>query len=195
MKKYIILIVILAFITSFILGLYMQKLKKINEPNAFEAEYIESRTDEISIDGTDMTQKTNAMEYTTTPNTRVIKRILYKECNHLIENEEIISKNLINKDETEIQNEYSDWIIQRFTPNEVTLYKEKDDFCNEHYLVKDVEGEIIIFGLDKNDDEREVIRETGIKTKYLSDTDISNLKEGIKVFSNKELNTLIEDYE
>ena len=173
----------------------MQKLKKINEPNAFEAEYIESKTDEISIDETDVIQKTNSMEYTTTPNTKIIERILYKECNHLIENEETISKNLINKNESEIQDEYSDWIIQRFTPNEVILYKEKDDFCNEHYLVKDIEGEIIVFGLDKNDKEREVIRETGIQTKYLSDTDISNLKNGIKVFSNKELNTIIEDYE
>jgi len=58
-----------------------------------------------------------------------------------------------------------------------------------------VGGEIIVYALDKYDRERETIKETGIQTKYLPEADIENLKNGMKVYGNKNLNQLLEDFE
>ena len=112
-----------------------------------------------------------------------------------MQTEKKITESLINKNESEFQIEYMGWEIQKFTPSEVVVYKEVYDFCNEHFLLKEVEGEIVIYALDKYDNEREIIRETGIQTKYLSELDIDNLKEGIKVYGKKNLNSIIEDFE
>jgi len=119
----------------------------------------------------------------------------YNDCGHLREEEKKIDEKLINKTESEFQIEYIGWEIQKFTPSEITVYKEVYDFCDEHYLLKEMEGEIIIYALDKNGNQREVIRETGIQTKYLSEVDIENLKKGINVYGEKDLNQIIEDYE
>ena len=39
MRKYIVLALILALVASFIIGLYVHKLKNVNEKIAFETEY------------------------------------------------------------------------------------------------------------------------------------------------------------
>ena len=195
MGKYIIFAIIIAFVISIVLGFYIYKLKIDNEQIAFEAEYTNTSDERIIKDAKNIIKETSSTEVKTTPNTEIIEKIYYNDCGHLIQTDETIKEKLINKNESQFQAECIGWNIQKFTSSEVVLYKEVNDFCNEHFLVKDVEGEVIIYGLDKNDKEKEVIRETGIQTKYLSDVDIENLKNGIKVYGNKELNSLIEDYE
>ena len=192
MKKYIILAVILALITSIILGVYIYKLSRVDDHIAFDVEYTQIKS-ENTIENT--TQETHSSKNKTTPNTKIIEKIYYNECGHIIQREEKINESLINKDETEIQTVYTGWEVQKFTSSEIVVYKEVNDFCDEHYLLKDVEGEIVIFKLDKDDNEKEIIRETGIQTKYLSEVDIENLKQGIKIYGDKELGSAIQDYE
>ena len=52
-----------------------------------------------------------------------------------------------------------------------------------------------MYKLDKYGNIKETIIETGIQTKYLSEIDIKNLKNGIKVYGNKELKKSLEDFE
>ena len=193
MKKSIAFTIILAIITSIMMAFYIYKIDRKNNKIAFDTKYL--RNEKIIEEAEEIIKQTNSMETKTTPNTRIVEKIYYNDCGHLEQNEYKISEKLINKNESEFQIEYIGWEIQKFTANEVVVYKEVNDFCDEHYLVKDVEGQVIIFGLDKKDNEKEVIRETGIQTKYLSQVDIENLKNGIKVIGSKELNTLIQDYE
>ena len=195
LRKYIIFILIIGLVASFILGLYLHKLNKVDEKIAFEAEYRKVETENIIKNAEEILKETSSSENKTTPNTNLIEKLYYKDCRHLIQNNKKVSNNLINKTEAEIQIEYIGWEIQKFTANEVVVYKEINDFCNEHYLLKDVEGEIMVFGLDKYDNEREVLKETGIQTQYLSEIDIENLKNGIKICGKKELNQLLEDFE
>ena len=124
-----------------------------------------------------------------------IEKKYYNNCKHLVQEEQKIKEKLINKNESELQIEYVGWEIQKFTPNEIVVYKEINDFCDEHFLLKDVEGEIIVYKLDKYGNIKETIIETGIQTKYLSEIDIKNLKNGIKVYGNKELKKSLEDFE
>ena len=193
MKKYIVLVLILALTVSFLLGIYLNKLKQINEQIAFETEF--NRNENIINEAKDLLTETSSSEFKTTPNTKIIEKKYYNNCKHLVQEEQKIKEKLINKNESELQIEYVGWEIQKFTPNEIVVYKEINDFCDEHFLLKDVEGEIIVYKLDKYGNIKETIIETGIQTKYLSEIDIKNLKNGIKVYGNKELKKSLEDFE
>ena len=195
MKKYIVFILIIALAVSFMLGIYLSKLSEIEEEIAFEAEFTRLETANIIKEANELFKETSNTETKTSPNTKIIEKKYYTDCGHLKQEEQKIRESLINKNESEFQIEYIGWEIQKFTTSEVVVYKEIYDMCNEHYIVKDSEGEIVVYGLDKYDNEREAIKETGIQTKYLSDVDIESLKKGIKVYSTKELNQLLEDFE
>lgn len=195
MKKYIVFILIIALAVSFILGIYLSKLSEIDEKIAFEAEFTRLETANIIKEADRIIEETSSIETKTSPNTKIIEKKYYADCGHLKQEEIKIREDLINKNESEFQIEYIGWEIQKFTSSEVVVYKEIYDMCHEHYIVKESEGEIVVYGLDKNDNEREAIKETGIQTKYLSEVDIENLKKGIKVYSIKELNQLLEDFE
>jgi len=195
MKKYIIVILALASIVSFVIGIYLHKISKVNEEIAFEVEYKRQENQNIIKVAENIIEETSSIENKTTPNTIIIEKKYYNDCEHLIQTKKKMKENLINKTESEFQIEYIGWEIQKFTTNEVVVYKEVNDFCNEHYLLKDSEGEIVVYLVDKYGKEKEIVKKTGIQTKYLSEVDIDNLKQGIKVYGNKELNQLLEDFE
>ena len=195
MKNRFMFTIVLTIIFGMVVAIYIYKKNKTYTRVALERTNKQIQEKNIINDSKELLKETNSAEYKTTPNTRIIEKKYYNECGHLVQNEEKIREKLINKNQLEFQIEFIGWEIQKFTPNEVVVYKEINDFCNEHYLVKDVEGEIIIYGLDKRGNENEVIRETGIETKYLSNEDIENLQTGIKIIGNKALNELIQDFE
>ena len=96
--------------------------------------------------------------------------------------------------EEEIQKQYSDYEIQNFSSNEITLYQERDGSCGEHYLVKDNEGVITIYKI-LEDGSLEEEEKTQITTEYLPETDKINMETGIKVNGKQDLNRLLEDFE
>ena len=85
--------------------------------------------------------------------------------------------------------------IKEFTSENLELYKEENDFCNEHFLIKDVDGLVTIYTLNSMDNVLEILETTEIETMYLTDTDRNNLKNGIKVYTKQNLNKVIEDFE
>lgn len=74
------------------------------------------------------------------------------------------------------------------------LYKEKNEFCNEHYMLKEKDGNIAIFKLDKNNNES-FLEDTEIAIEYLAEEDLEKIKQGITIYTKKELNKTIEDFE
>lgn len=195
MKKCIIFILAFALVVSFLLGLYLYRLKKVEEKIAFETEYSKGNSQNVIQTIEKNLKETSSIEIKTTPNTKIIEKKYYKDCEHLLQQESNITENLINKNQSEFQLEYIGWEIQKFTKDEIVVYKEVNDFCGEHYELKDVEGEIVVYELDKYGKERGIIKETGIETKYLPEADLENLKKGIEVYSNKALNQILEDFE
>ena len=145
MKKYIVIALVLALIAGFILGLYLYKLKIANEQIAFEAEYRKLETKNVIENAENLLQETSSSKNKTTPNTKIIEKRYYNDCEHLGTTEKKIDEKLINKDESEFQIEYIGWEIQKFTPTEVVVYKEINDFCNEHYLVKEENGTVAVY--------------------------------------------------
>ena len=74
------------------------------------------------------------------------------------------------------------------------LYKEVNEFCNEHYILKEKDGNIVIFKLDNNNNER-FLEDTQIAIEYLTQEDLERIKQGITIYTKKELNKTIEDFE
>lgn len=137
---------------------------------------------------------TSTSKIKTSPNTKFIFKTYYKKCEHITSKTVNISEEFINKDEEEIILSYKDWKIEKFNIDEVIFYKQEEGICDEHYIIKDNNGYIAIYFLDSNENEK--LKEvTGIVTNYLPDIDKQNLKEGIKVIGEEQLNSCLEDYE
>ena len=138
---------------------------------------------------------TNSHEEKISINTTIKEIIYYNDCNHKIERKITDINNYINMTKEKFQKAFPDWEIKEFNTNNVVLYKEENDFCNEHFLVKDEEGYVKIYTIDNDNNILELLDKTNIATKYLAKPDQDNLKKGMIIYTQENLNKLIEDYE
>lgn len=118
----------------------------------------------------------------------------YKDCEHTMTSSIDIPYDMVNMNKEEVKEKYPTWEILDFNKNEVSIYKEFEGICNEHYEVSTKDGYIIVYNLDE-DNERRVYEITDISTEYLPPGDISELKKGIRIEGITELNSLMENYE
>ena len=123
----------------------------------------------------------------------VIKRI-YDECGHTTKNYLTAPDDAINKTEKEIKEIYKDWEIESFTNNEIVMTKHENGSCFEHYVLRDEDGQIVVYRIDEENQEK-IYERTGILTKYLPQTDKIQIQNGIFVNGKDALNRLLEDYE
>ena len=194
MKKYIVL-VILAIVLSFFLGTYLYKLDKINEELAFEVEYTTNKAENAINQAEEILQRTSSSEDKINPDTKIIEKVYYNDCNHIVQTEKQAPEEMVNETKDLFQAEYIGWEIQKFTNTEVVVYKEIYDFCDEHYCIKDNNGTITVYKLDEYGKEKELIEETDIQTQYLAEEDIEKLEEGIIVYNKAEVSKKLEDFE
>lgn len=199
MKKYTILTIItIGILLGFLTGLYLYRINSIDNVEGTRiAEKIEDDCTAIAeLNNKDLSNfiETNNKEEKTSPNCIITLKIYYETCEHLIEKRKNIEEVDVNIREQELAERFPDWEIQRFTPNEIVLYKEVNEFCKEHFLLKEKDGYIGIYKLDKNNN-AEFFRTTEISTEYLAEEDLSKIKNGIKVYTEKELNRTLEDFE
>ena len=197
----VIVIIALVLVLGFLTGIQLYKINDLGKEVQDEG-IIASKVDdectvisELEAMGMLDLIMTNARDEKVSPKGTLTIKKLYTKCNHIIEKSEKVTVELTNLDKDEFKDRYKDLEIQKFTANEIVLYKEVDDFCNEHYSLKDVNGYIGIYELDKNDNETKLIRVTNIATEYLTATDLINIEKGMKVYTNKELNKVLEDFE
>lgn len=61
-------------------------------------------------------------------------------------------------------------------------------------MLKEEEGNIAVFKLDENDNQI-FLEKTEIATEYLPKEDLENIKQGILIYTKKELNKILEDFE
>lgn len=192
MKKGIIItsISILLFLLSCGIGFYFIKIQEMKvSPEMAEVE--EKAPEENTIVET---VEANTDKVKITPNTKLILKRFYSKCNHTLNSYVELPAEFINLEEEELKENYPEWTIQKFTKEEVVLLKEEDAFCNQHYILKEKEGMIAVYKV-KESGEEILIEITGISTEYLTESDLLNLQNGIKVYGIEELNKTLEDYE
>ena len=101
---------------------------------------------------------------------------------------------MVNKTQEEIEKLYPDYKVESFLNNKIVLIKEEEGQCDEHYIVRDENSNIMIYKI-LGDGTEEIYQNTGISTEYLPETDKISLRDGIKVFGRENLNSIIEDFE
>ena len=87
-----------------------------------------------------------------------------------------------------------DWEIEEFSNREVVLRKTINGTCNEHFVIREKDGMIVVYQV-KDNNEEVLKEETGITVEYLTENDKLRLEEGIRIYGEEELNSTLEDYE
>ncbi len=159
--------------------------QKVNKPIINEIDY--------SVKN-DITINVNTNEDKISPNVTLVLKRKYKECGHTIREYKEISEEMINLTKEEFEEKYTEWEIEKFTPLDVTLIKEEEGFCGEHYLVKEKDGLIAIYKEEASGIEN-LEEVTGVSIEYLAEDDKTKIRQGIRVYGKEELNSILEDFE
>ena len=164
------------------------------ETNVADENILDECTDEYEeLQEAEMLE-TDSQEEKISPNCSFTIRTYYKGCGHITSQYNNIPEELVNKTEKELKEMYPEYMVETFKSNEVVVYIEKEGECGEHYLVKDLNGTVVIY--ERLDDgTQRLLEETSITTVYFTETDKIQMQEGIEVNGKQELNQLIEDYE
>ena len=138
--------------------------------------------------------ETNVKEVRISPNAFITFKETYEGCGHTKVDFVEVPQDFVNLSEDELKDKYSDWNIEKFTDTDIVLSKEFKGSCDQHFIVKDVDGVVTVFKI-KEDGTEEEYQITDIATEYLTDTDKIEMEKGISVNGKQNLNQLIEDYE
>ncbi len=201
MKKiYIISIIIISiFIISVVFTINLIKSKNENNKqeeikNTQISEIIEDECTEEYIQEKELTPVVSEPEKISI-NAQLILKKYFSQCDHTINEYTEMPEECINMTKEELQEQYPDWEVIGFEPNKVTLYKEFDDTCGEHFKLKIEDGKINIYLINKDGTES-LYEKTNISSEYLTETDLINInEEGLEIYGKEELNKTIEDFE
>lgn len=189
------IVILCAIITAVIISKPNESQEQVQiETNIADENILDECTDEYEEMQEAEMLETDAQEEKISPNCSFTIRTYYKGCGHITSQYNNIPEELVNKTEKELKEIYPEYMVETFKSNEVVVYIEKEGECGEHYLVKDLNGIVVIY--ERLDDGTEkLLEETSISTDYLPETDKMQMQEGIEVNGRQELNQLIEDYE
>lgn len=186
--------IILIIILGIWLGIYLYDKREIIEENTISNDSNLQVDDKMNRLDTTNTIQINGQEEKTTPNTLMIYKTYYTQCNHYINEYSDIDISAVNLTEDEIKEKNLEWDIEEFSKEQIIFIREKEEFCNQHFKLKMVDDKVVIYILDKDNNETEYKR-TDITAEYLTQEDVLNLKQGILVFGKENLTSVLEDYE
>ncbi|RKD28036.1 BofC C-terminal domain-containing protein [Caminicella sporogenes DSM 14501] len=129
--------------------------------------------------------------------TEIIFNILYKKTGEIVKDKVKVPITLVGMTLREFQDyiekNYSDWKIKNISTNFVTLFKEKDGYIPNYYLIQNKDGYITIYKINEFG-EKVLYQKTEIPLSVLSEVDKHKLEKGILVKSLDEVMSIIEDY-
>ena len=202
MKKiWMIIPIILVILIGIVVGrlIYNNNGKLANKNNIIQNEInivSEKVTDDCIEEYQEVQEEVvaNSQEEKISPNCLLILKKYYDECNHTINEYVDVPQDLVNGTEEDLKKEYPYWQIEKYSSNEIILYKEFNSNCGQHFVLKEDDGKITVYKINENNEE-EIYEKTEISVEYLSETDKGKISEGIKVNGIEELNQLLEDFE
>ena len=127
------------------------------------------------------------------PNAEMVIKKNFKLCGHTTVNRMNIPMEMVNYTQTQVEEKYTGWQIEKFTQEEVILSKEMEANCGEHYVLKIEEEKLKIYN-QITKDKYNYIDELNIQIELLPSLEIAELEHGIKVYGEEELNNLVENY-
>ena len=202
-KSWIIILFIAIIIIGVIAGISIYSKNEKSQNTNVENEInkvSEKVTDECTQEYEELERQarleieTNANEEKISPNCLITLKRHYNECNHTINEYIDVSQSLVNGTQKDLENEYKNWEVQKYSSNDIILYREFDSNCGQHFILRDDNGKITIYKINENNEE-EVYEKTEISVEYLTETDKAEVRNRIRVNGIEELNQLIEDFE
>ena len=202
-KSWIIILVVAIIIIGIIAGLAIYNKNGKTQNNIVENEIdkvSEKITDECTEEYEELERQakldieTNSSEEKISPNCLIILKRYYNECQHTINEYIDVPQKLVNGTEEDLKKEYPNWEIQKYSSNEIILYREFDSNCGQHFILRNDNGKITIYKINEEMKE-EVYEKTEISVEYLTEKDKVEIQNGIRVNGVEELNQLLEDFE
>ena len=189
-----IVLAILIIRASYILFFNKEEISnQITEDNAYISKMIDDECTEEYIKTKNATT-VSATEEKLASNAILILKKYYRECEHTINEYVELPQELVNMTEEEVQEQYLDWEVIGFEKGKLTLYKEFDDVCQEHFKLRLENGNVVVY-IVNNDGTESLYEKTGISSEYLTKTDLINMQDGLEIYGKEELNQIIEDFE
>ena len=198
--KIIIISIVLAIcagIATYFIVRQNKKSETIPETNTYISEKIEDECTEEYNEGQMANQNTaevSSTEEKVAANAILILKKYYTKCDHTINEYVELPKELVNLTKEQVQEKYSDWEVIGFEKGKITLYKEFDDVCGEHFKLKIEDGKVVVYTVN-NDGTETLYEKTNISSEYLTETDLINMQDGLEIYGKEELNQVIEDFE
>ncbi len=198
--KIIIISVVLAIcagIATYFVVRQNKKSETIPETNTYISEKIEDECTEEYKEEEKANQNTTEVSSTeekVAANAILILKKYYTKCDHTINEYVELPKELVNLTKEQVQEKYSDWEVIGFEKGKITLYKEFDDVCGEHFKLKIEDGKVVVYTVN-NDGTETLYEKTNISSEYLTETDLLNMQDGLEIYGKEELNQVIEDFE
>ena len=198
--KIIIISVVLAIcagIATYFIVRQNKKSETIPETNTYISEKIEDEcTEEYNEEqmANQNTAEVSSTEEKVAANAILILKKYYTKCDHTINEYVELPKELVNLTKEQVQEKYSDWEVIGFEKGKITLYKEFDDVCGEHFKLKIEDGKVVVYTVN-NDGTETLYEKTNISSEYLTETDLINMQDGLEIYGKEELNQVIEDFE
>ena len=174
-----------------------KKSETIPETNTYISEKIEDEcTEEYKEEqmANQNTTEVSSTEEKVAANAILILKKYYTKCDHTINEYVELPKELVNLTKEQVQEKYSDWEVIGFEKGKITLYKEFDDVCGEHFKLKIEDGNVVVYTVN-NDGTETLYEKTNISSEYLTETDLLNMQDGLEIYGKEELNQVIEDFE
>ncbi|MCL2383364.1 MAG: hypothetical protein FWC79_04345 [Oscillospiraceae bacterium] len=199
MKKYLLGIICIAIIIiSVLVGVYLYRINILDRDaqiNYGERVVHEERTQKDETEELLIAIEVGSSEAKITPGSILTTMRVYVECGHTIQSTEPIDDRFINLTKEEFMKEHPGFEVHRFEPGEVVIYQESNNFCGEHFMIRDLDGRLAIFELDRNGNEINLIRVTDIWTGFLTETDLVFIGEGKNIYTRTELVKVLEDFD
>lgn len=164
-----------------------------DDDETYVSEQIQDECTEEYIE--EQTAKTVSVEQEkVSANAILVLKKYYTKCEHTINEYVEIPKEIVNMTEEEVKTQYPEWEVIGFSSDKVTLYKEFDDVCGEHFKLKVEDGKVVVYMVNKEGTES-LYQRTNISSEYLTETDLINMQDGLEIYGKEELNKIIEDFE
>ena len=167
--------------------------ENVPESNDYISELVEDECTEEYAEEQNTTAVTSTEEKVAASAILILKKY-YAQCDHTINEYVELPQELVNMTKEEVQAHYPDWKVIGFEKGKVTLYKEFNDLCGEHFKLKIEDGKVVVYMTNKDGSES-LYEKTNISSEYLTETDLINMQEGLEMYGKEELNQIIEDFE
>lgn len=138
--------------------------------------------------------QTASIEEKISLNTKLFLEKNYQDCKHTVKTEIELPPEMVNLTKEELIEQYPDWTVKEFSKEKIVLYRLCDGLCDEHFLITDESGVVVVYRLDEEYN-KNLYEKTDIYTEYLTEEDIERLNEGIYVYTVSDLNSELENME